>query len=237
MSQQSTHSPVFLNGLLRHLSSPGLNRFGSALERVTLTAQQVLYKPEEHINTIYFPETAVICMLTVMEDGQTIESGTVGCEGASWVSASFDEPTMPCQTTVAVGGDAYKVNVHLVEKEIQLNGDFHGALSEYSHALLIAAFRTTACNGLHSIHQRAARWMLTVLDRTQDERFEVTHEFLSNLLGVRRSTVSEIVSELRGNGIIESGRGVIEVVKREKLEEISCECYSIIKENYHKLNL
>lgn len=235
MNQQAKAGPAFANRLLRQLDDAGIERFAPSLERVTLRAQQVLYPAGDQIREIYFPETAVICMVTVMENGQTIESSTVGKEGASWISVVFSEPTMPCQTTVAVGGDAYKVKVQTVESEIELNGRFQVALSEYSHALLIAAFRTTACNGLHNIHQRTARWMLNVLDRTKEDRFLVTHEFLSCLLGVRRSSVTEIVNDLKGRGLLDTGRGVIEVVNREALEQVACECYTVMRENYEKL--
>ena len=225
----------FHNRLLQHLDVAGEERFRSVLEPVSLKAQEVLYHAGEHIDQIYFPESAVICMLTVMADGETIESSTVGREGASWISASFDQATMPCQTMVAVGGEAWKIGVPSVEREIQLNGEFHGALSQYSHALLIAAFRTTACNGLHNIHQRAARWMLGVLDRTQADRFKITHEFLAELLGVRRSTVTDLIADFRDKGLVESTRGVIEIVKRKELEEVACECYAIVKQNYEMM--
>lgn len=234
MKQEGKQSPAFANRLLRQLDAEGRDRFASSMERVTLNAQQVLSPAGERIREIYFPETAVICMLTVMENGQTIESCTVGSEGASWISASFSEPRMPCQTTVAVGGDAYRVSTRTVEAEIELNGRFHGALKDYSHALLVAAFRTTACNGLHNIHQRAARWMLMVLDRTLEDRFLVTHKFFSELLGVRRSTVTEIVIDLKGRGLLETGRGVIEVVNRVELEKMACECYGVIRDYYEK---
>jgi hypothetical protein len=143
-----------------------------------LQQQAILYQAEERITNIYFPETAVLCMLTMMNDGRSIESATVGNEGASWISASLGAPTMPCQTMVSVGGMAYKIAVKSIEEEIRRNGIFHDLLSEYAHALLISSLRTGACNALHSLTQRCARWMLVTLDRTTEERFVVTHEFV-----------------------------------------------------------
>ena len=106
-----------------------------------LKREEILYRPGEAISHIYFPETAVLCMLTIMEDGRTIEAATVGCEGASWLSASYGAPPMPCQTMVAVAGFSHRIAVRYVEEEIQQNGEFHNVLTEYAHALLISSFR------------------------------------------------------------------------------------------------
>src|ERR1700753_4202532 len=108
-------------------------------------------------------------MMTIMEDGSTIESATVGKEGASWVSASLGTPAMPCQTMVQVGGEAYKIAAEHIEEEIPQNGSFHNHLVEYAHALFISTLRTGACNSLHSLTQRSARWLLMTQDRTGSE--------------------------------------------------------------------
>lgn len=199
-----------------------------------LTAKQVLYLPNQRITEIYFPENCVLAMLTVMENGATIESATVGREGASWISASFQSPTMPCQTMVSIAGDAYRVPADLVEREIKLNGTFHNTLSHYSHALLIQALRSTACNGLHTLEQRCSRWMLTTLDRTDIDHFVMTHEFLASLLGVRRPVVSDLVGRLASHGVLEIRRGQIRVADRKKLENLSCECYAVMKQQFEQ---
>jgi len=221
-----------LNLLLSSLDEAGRDRVGSSLERVALTAKQVLYDPDAKITEIFFPENCVLSMLTVMENGATIESATVGREGASWISASFKSPTMPCQTMVTIAGSAYKLPTRVVEHEIRENGKFHDTLSHYSHVLLIQTLRSAACNGLHSLQQRCARWMLMTLDRTDLSRFAITHDFLANLLGVQRSGVSQLVERLASEGVLEISRGEIRVADRNKLEKISCECYWIIKEQF-----
>lgn len=220
------------NMLLRALGAEGRRRLADSSIRVTLKSKQVLYQPDERISHIYFPETAVLAMVTMMGDGASIESATVGREGASWISASFHSPSMPCQTMVAVGGKAVKAPADVVEHEIRDNGTFHNVLSAYGHALLIQTLRSTACNGLHSIQQRAARWMLTTLDRTITDDFEITHEFFGSLLGVRRASVSTMVEHLASLHIIEVARGKICVNNRARLELVSCECYGIIREAY-----
>ena len=139
------------NDLLQRLNPEGLVRLRPRLKPVVLRAEEILYHAGDRISHIYFPSTAVLCMLTIMKDGRTVESATVGHEGASWVSASLGTPTMPCQTMVAVPGSAHKIAAKYVEEEIRQNGIFHDLLSEYAHALLISSLRTGACNTLHSL--------------------------------------------------------------------------------------
>ncbi|MGH9524669.1 MAG: Crp/Fnr family transcriptional regulator [Terriglobales bacterium] len=225
----------YANRLLAVLDAAGRKRFASEMDRVALKTGQVLYSPDQRISDIYFPEDSVIAMLTVMESGATVESATVGREGASWISASFKSPTMPCQTIVTIAGDAYKVPAEIVESEIRDNGIFHNTLSHYSHVLLIQTLRSTACNALHTIEQRCARWMLMTLDRTDVDRFAITHDFLSNLLGVRRATVSQLVEQLAEKGVLQIKRGWIRVADRQKLEAVSCECYQIVKNQFDKV--
>jgi CRP-like cAMP-binding protein len=224
--------PKLVNQLLASLDEAGRDRVGSKLRRVPVAAKQVLYHPDAKITDIYFPENCVLAMLTVMEDGSSIESATVGREGASWVSASFKSPTMPCQTMVAISGHAYMLPASVVEDEIKKNGKFHDTLSHYSHLLLIQTLRAAACNGLHSLQQRCARWMLMTLDRTDLSRFAITHDFLASLLGVQRPGVSQLVERLSAEGVLDISRGEIRVTDRRKLEAIACECYGIIREQF-----
>lgn len=222
----------FANRLLSVLDEAGRNRFSPEMKRVELKTQQVLYHPDERIHDIYFPEDSVIAMVTVMENGATIESATVGREGASWISASFQAPTMPCQTMVVITGDAYKVPAEVVEREIRQNGAFRNNLSHYSHVLLIQTLRSTACNGLHTMQQRCARWILTTLDRTDVDRFVITHDFLAQLLGVQRTGVTALVDRLASVGLLDIHRGWIRVADRKKLEDLSCECYRTMKQQF-----
>jgi len=223
------------NRLLACLEAETKRRWEPFLKLVQLEPQQVLYQPDQRISHIYFPASAVLCMLTVMEDGHTIESATVGNEGASWISASFGSPSMPCQTMVAVGGTAYAIQAKHVEQETQRNGIFHNALSEYSHTLLISSLRTGACNALHTVTQRCARWMLITLDRTVNERFAITQEYLASLLGCNRPALTHILGELEHAGGIHMARGMIEIVDRVRLEKSTCECYRLIRGQFENL--
>jgi CRP-like cAMP-binding protein len=202
------------------------------LDPVDLTVHQILYKPGQKIREVYFPDDAVIVLIAVDDQGRTIETGTVGHEGASWISASVSAPSMPCETVVAIAGHAHKLRVEDLDAELQVNEHFQSVLTQYSHALLVASMRTTGCTGLHEVPQRCARWMLQTLDRTSTDRFAVTHEFLASLMGVTRPTVSLLVQTFEKAGIVAQERGAITVLDRARLEDVSCECYRIIKEHY-----
>jgi CRP-like cAMP-binding protein len=232
-------SPLLLstdgNDLLQRLNTEGMQRLRSHLKPVVLRAEEVLYQAGDRISHIYFPNTAVLCMLTIMKDGRSVESATVGHEGASWVSASLGTPTMPCQTMVAVAGTAHRIATKYVEEEIRQNGIFHDLLSEYAHALLISSLRTGACNTLHSLAERSARWLLVALDRTCGSEFVITHEFMAALLGCSRTSLTTVLGELEQAGAIHTRKGRIELVDRKSLEKCSCECYQTIRENFEEL--
>jgi hypothetical protein len=181
---------------------------------------------------VYFPETAVICLMTVMANGDTLETSTVGSEGASWISATIGAPSMPCETIVVVAGDAYSLSIDDLDIEMRENEHFRDLLTQYSHALLIHSMRMTGCTGLHSLHQRCARWMLTTLDRVPGNQFAITHELLAMLIGASRPMVSTVIADFQRKGILHAERGRIVVGERALLLAESCDCYQVIKDNY-----
>ena len=220
------------NQLLNCLESAAFERVARTLTRVKLRPKQVVYKPNQSIEHIFFPENTVLCLLTLMANGDTIEAATVGREGASWISASVGAPSMPCETIVVIEGTALRLAVADLERELKDNDHFRHVLTEYSHALLIASMRTSACNGLHKLQERCARWILTTLDRVDTDRFAVTKEFLAQLLGTNRPTVSVIVSVLDKAGMLNVEGRWVTVADRTRLKEASCECYEIIRKHY-----
>jgi CRP-like cAMP-binding protein len=223
------------NLLLRVLTQEAYDRLAPKLKPVTLHAQQVLYHPNQPIEAVYFPENAVICQMTVMANGDTMETATVGFEGASWISAHIGAQSMPCETIVAIGGNALTLDVHDLSHELADNEHFADVLTTYSHALLIHCMRLAGCAGLHSLEQRCARWILTAVDRVGSDRFSVTHDFLAMMLGCRRPSVSTVVEKFEREGLVKMTRGVIILADREALARVACECYAIIKENYEQV--
>lgn len=223
------------NHLLNSLAPAAFERVARKLTRVKLRPKEVVYKPNEPIEHVLFPENTVLCLMTLMANGDTIEAATVGREGASWISASVGAPSMPCETIVVIEGTALKLPVGDLDRELKENGHFRDVLTEYSHALLIASMRTSACNGLHGLQERCARWILTTLDRVDADRFAVTKEFLAQLLGTNRPTVSVMVSVLEKAGMLTVEGRWVTVADRKRLMEASCECYEIIRKHYESV--
>jgi len=224
-----------VNQLLNSLEPAAFERVAKRLKRVKLRAKEVVYKPNEPIEHVFFPENAVLCLMTVMSNGDTIEAATVGREGASWISASVGAPSMPCETIVVIEGTALRLPIADLDRELKENGHFRDVLTEYSHALLIASMRTAACHGLHGLQERCARWILMTLDRVDSDRFAVTKEFLAQLLGTNRPTASLLVSTLEKAGMLNVEGRWVTLADRNRLKEAACECYDIIRENYQKV--
>src|ERR1700730_14391851 len=220
------------NQLLNSLEPAAFERVAKKLTRVKLRSKDVVYKPNEPIDHVLFPEDAVLCLMTVMSNGDTIEAATVGREGASWISASVGAPSMPCETIVVIEGTALRLPIADLVRELKENGHFRDVLTEYSHALLIASMRTSACNGLHGLQERCARWILMTLDRVDAARFAVTKEFLAQLMGTNRPTVSVLVSVLEKAGILDLEGRWVALAERSRLRQAACECYDIIRKNY-----
>ena len=223
------------NKLLRLLEPAAYQRIAPKLKPTALHAKQVLYRPNEAIHTVYFPENAVICQVTVMPNGDTLETATVGLEGASWISASIGAPSMPCETVVAIGGDAHALDIGDLDHEMKENEHFRDVLTQYSHALLIHCMRMTGCTGLHTLEQRCARWVLETLDRVSADRFSITHEFLAMLLGVSRQSVSVVIEEFVRRGLLTVERGRVFSGDRDGLLTVSCDCYAVIKRTYEQV--
>jgi CRP-like cAMP-binding protein len=225
------------NHLLNALDVRAFERVAKKLTRVKLRAKEVVYKPNEPIDHVFFPENAVVCMMTIMSNGDTIEAATVGREGASWISASVGAPSMPCETIVVIEGTALRLPIAELDRELKENGHFRDILTEYSHALLIASMRTSSCNGLHGLQERCARWVLMTLDRVESDRFEVTKEFLAQLLGTNRPTVSVLISVLEKAGILKVEGRWVTLADRARLKEAACECYDVIRKTYEAVGL
>jgi len=232
---KSTVQRQSANHLLELLEPDAFERLAKHLTRVELRQKEVVYHPEQPIDHVTFPENSVLCLLTLMSNGDTIEAATVGREGASWISASVGAPSMPCETVVVIDGTALRLPIANLERELKENDHFRHVLTEYSHALLIASMRTSACNGLHKLQERCARWILMTLDRVDQNRFAVTKDFLAQLLGTNRPTVSVMVSTFEKAGILKVEGRWVTVADRDRLKECSCECYDIIRRNYRQV--
>ena len=224
------------NKLLATLPQEDRQRVFSQLTAVPLTFRQVLYKQGEKVEHVYFPCGGACSLTKTMEDGRTAEVGTIGNEGMLGASVFFGDGQAQCDAIVHVAAkNGYKMTVGAFAEEMQRHAAFYDRVIRYQQALAIQVMQTTACNALHSAEQRCCRWLLMTRDRVGNDDLTLTHEFLAIMLGVRRSTVSIIVEGLQKAGLVETRRGQITIVDRQRLEASSCECYGAVKANFARL--
>ena len=206
-----------------------------ALERVRLETRQVVVDVGAPIEHVYFPETAVVSIVSVMPDGSAVETATVGHEGMVGIPVFLGAGSMAAQAFAQVPGDALRMSAGDLRAEVRRGGVLPDVLGRYTQALFTHVAQSSACNRLHPVEQRCARWLLATHDAVGADSFEMTHLFLSQMLGVRRATVTEVAGRLQNAGLIEYGRGRIRVVDRPGLEAAACECYGIIRSEFARL--
>jgi CRP-like cAMP-binding protein len=210
-------------------------QFVPELEPVSMTLKQVFYQPNGDIPYVYFPLSTVASLVVKMQDGQIVEVATVGNEGMVGLPVFLGARTFSGQAFTQVAGEAVRMPSTLFRSEVGRLSSLHEVLHHYTQALFTQISQSAACNRLHSVDQRCARWLLMTEDRVGAEQFPLTQEFLSQMLGVRRAGVSEVASRLQREGLIQYSRGIIKVVNRPGLEAAACECYAIVKQAYDHL--
>lgn len=205
------------------------------MEFVQLTLKQDLYSPDVPIEHVYFPINGVVSMLADVESGVMIEVATVGNEGMIGLPLFLGADMTPGRAFSQVPGDACRMTAADFRALIQEPSLFTRILHRYTQAMMIQISQGTACNRAHNNRQRCARWLLLTHDRVGKDEFQLTQEFLGQMLGVRRATVSEVAAQLQSEGIIEYNRGVIQVLDRARLEGASCLCYRVIRDEYDRM--
>ena len=224
--RSKTFPPPPTNQLLAALSSEVFDRIGPHLEVVPLTLKQFVHKPGERIRDIYFPGGGFISIVTVLNDGGMVEVATVGREGMIGVSAILNGDPSPAAAMVQAETDTcYRMPADVFREEIDRRNSFHHLMTRYGQALNGVIMQSTACNAVHSVEQRLARWLLLAHDRIDKDEFPMTQEFIAMMLGASRPTVTVVASTLQKAGLITYHRGHVKIVNREKLQSASCECY------------
>jgi CRP-like cAMP-binding protein len=200
------------------------------MERITLEIGRVLYESQEPIRYLYFPDNGcVISLTTTMEDGSTVEVGAVGSEGLVGLSVFWGVQASPYGAVVQIPGSAMRLNADVLRRMLNQLGSLHSILLRYTHAMVVQISQTSACNCKHSLEQRFARWLLVCRDRARSDDFPLTHEFIAEMLGVRRAGVTEAALSFQNRGLIRYKRGHITVLNRRGLEEACCECYGVVR--------
>lgn len=223
------------NRILASLPAEELDRMKPALELVDLPLKQVLIDPNRPISHVYFVEEGVVSMLGVMRDGSAVETATVGSEGMVGMPVFLGTDRMAAQAFVQIAGRGYRMEAGAFRAELAAGGALARRLALYTQAMITLLSQNSACNRLHTAEERCARWLLLTADRVGGDTVDLTHFFLSQMLGVRRATVTEIAGALQDRGLIEYSRGRITLVDRRGLEAASCECYGVIISEFDRL--
>jgi CRP-like cAMP-binding protein len=228
-------APEIRNKILRLLPPAEISAVVERSEMVTIKSKELLYEPGDRLEYVHFPEDCVISLVTVMEDGDQVEAMTVGNDGFAEIPLFHGVETTPNRGCGQISGIASRITVEdfreLVEQCVRIRELLH----RYSEFVYETVAQSAACNRLHVIEQRCARWLLMSQDRVGRDTFDLTQEFLAEMLGVRRPGVTVAMGFLAKAGLVAYGRGNIRVVDRPGLEKVACECYRTIRARQAKL--
>ena len=220
-----TTNPSGRNKLLAALSNQEYERLSPHLERVDLPHGQVLYEMGAPVKYVYFPHGAMISLVKQMTDGKIIEVGLIGNEGMSGVEALMGEETSLERAIVQIADSGVRAKLAVIKEEFSQGGELQRVLLGFARTLIRQIAQTAACNSSHTVEERLSRWLLMCHDRVSGKEFNLTQEFLAEMLGTRRATVSVTAMALQLDGLINYRRGHITIIDREGLESSVCECY------------
>jgi CRP-like cAMP-binding protein len=223
------------NHILDALPPAERERLFPHLKLVELPLGAALYESGDTLHHIHFPTNSIVSLLYVMEDGASAEIAIVGNEGAIGVGLFMGGETTPSRAIVQSAGYAFRLLGQQLKDEFHRNGAFQVLLLRYTQALITQMAQTAVCNRHHSVDQQLCRWLLLSLDRLSSNKLTMTQELISNMLGVRREGVTEAAGKLQKLGVIRYARGHITVLDRPRLEQLSCECYRVVKQETDRL--
>lgn len=225
----------YRNKILSSLPSDELEQIVPHLEHVSLERRMVAYDVLRPISHLYFVETGVISVVSIMRDRTAIETATIGCEGVIGLPVYLGVDAVPEQAFVQVPGEALRLPTSQFRTLVARMPTLRTLLDRYCVCVFTLAAQCSGCNRAHTMEQRCARWLLMVHDRMPGDDFELTQDFLSQMLGVRRATVSETASQLQQAGLISYTRGRVFIADRAGLERVVCECYGIIRSTFARV--
>ena len=234
-SPSSTGSYPRQNHLLAALPIETYERLLPHLQLHRLELGQPLYESGGHQGYVFFPTTAIVSLLYVMEDASSAEIAIVGNEGMVGIALFMGGESTPSRAVVQSEGFSYRLKGSLIKGEFAKGGELQHLLLLYTQALITQMSQTAVCNRHHSLEQQLCRWLLLSVDRLPSNELTMTQELIANMLGVRREGVTEAAGNLQKAGLIHYSRGKITVIDRPKLEQRVCECYAVVKREYDRL--
>lgn len=223
------------NRLLRAVAPEQYARLERQLQLVSFAARQPAYEANDPITTVYFPLSGVLSPVTLLQGGETLAIATIGNEGFVGHAVVLGMDRMPYHVICKVASVCAAVRADVLREHLRVDGRFHTLLLRNVHALFNQVAQIAACNRVHPIEQRLARCFLQVFDRTGISEYPVTHEFLAELLGVRRATITGAATRLQHAGLIRSERGRIAILDHAGLEAAACECYRVMHAQYEEV--
>jgi CRP-like cAMP-binding protein len=235
MSAASNSQDALKNYLLAALPEVEFTRVQSRLEPVSFKLGEVLYESGDKMDYLYFPTTAIISMLYIMESGATAEIGVVGNDGLIGNALFMGGGTTTSRAIIQSAGDAFRMKAADVKAEFALGDVFQQIALRFTQALMTQISQTAVCNRLHALEQQLCRWLLLSHDRLDSNELVMTHDLISNMLGVRREGVTLAAQKLAKRKLIKNVRGTITVIDRQGLEEAVCECYKVVNNEYNRL--
>ncbi|QMU60228.1 MAG: helix-turn-helix domain-containing protein [Gammaproteobacteria bacterium] len=205
------------------------------LELVDMPLGKVLYESGTEMEFVYFPTSSIVSLIYLTEDGHSAEIAVTGREGIVGVALFMGGNTTPSRAVVQNAGHAYRYQGTLLQNAFNVGGPLQRQLLMFTQVLITQMAQTAVCNRHHSIDQQLCRWLLLSLDRVSTNRLMMTQDLIANMLGVRREGVTKAAGKLQDNGIISYHRGIIDILDRPGLENLACECYSVVKSEYDRI--
>jgi CRP-like cAMP-binding protein len=228
---------MYKNRILASLQRTEIMRLAPHLLPLDLPSGKTLLDPGQEITHAYFLETGLASVVVAMTNGNMVETGITGNDGLVGLSVLLGTKTMPTRTFMQIAGNGFKIKAQHLVDEFERSGTLQKKINRYFQANLVLTGQTAACNRLHDIAERLARWLLMCHDRMDSDTFTITHEFLGHMLGTPRSTVTLAAGILHKAGLIDYSRGKVTVRDRKGLEKAACECYQTIRKEFDRLGI
>jgi len=223
------------NRLLGALPRVEYERLVPRLQPVSFALGEVVYEFGGQLDYVFFPTTSIVSLLYTMENGTSAEMGLTGNDGVVGIALFMGGGTMPNRAVVQSAGAAFRMTAKVLQDEFRLGGKFQYLLLRYTQALITQISQTAVCNRLHSVEQQLCRWLLLSHDRVKADKLIMTQELIADMLGVRREGVTVAAGRLQDSGAISYVRGHITIRDRQRLEEVVCECYQVVKTEFDRL--
>jgi CRP-like cAMP-binding protein len=235
MSHADGDAPPLSNRILSLLPAEEYERLAPHFQYVELPLRGVLYRPDDAMPFVHFPLSGTVSLAAPMRDGREVEVGVVGREGMAGLQVFLGTDSSPFKAVVQVSGSAVRVKAGALRSESGRCGELQRLLLRYAQAFFVQTAQTAACNRLHPLEGRLAKWLLTTRDRARSDELGLTQEFLSIMLGMRRAGVSEAIGELERRGLVGHARSRITILDGPGLEAASCECYAVVRREFDRL--